>query len=227
MIPQLNTNTNTKEVVITLKEITDILEVRHDKSMTKIDKMIAEIPNFGSVSKMDIQYTSGKGRVDTTTTVCFTTESQAIAVGARLNNILLWKLVQKLHKPKSQLELAKEQVALLERLEQVEQEKQYAIATKAWISDKKTATAMNTASQLSKENESLKQQRDASKKFSTIRKQEKINQCKFKWNPLKKFCLENGLTIKQVDDDLYESVNSYPAIAWYSVYGVDIIREVA
>lgn len=211
------------DVIITLKEITDILEVRHDKAMAKIDKMIAEIPDFGLVSKTDISIPRGNGARDqTVTTVCFTTPEQAIAVGARLNNILLWKLVQKLHKPKTPLEMAKEQVLLFERLEKAEKEKDYAIQTKAWISDKKTATAMNTASHLSKKVTKLEIEVDKSKLFSTVRKQEIKHDSKFAWRPLKKYCNVHGLDIRRVDDDLYENVNSYPAEAWMEVHGLEL-----
>ena len=218
------------DVVITLKEILDVLNAEraknnesdliHAKQMVKVDEL-AKVPSFGTVAKMESVY-NDKGQ--TIKTYGFT-RKQALAVGARLDNKRLMFIIDKLEeksKPKTQLELAREQVALLERLEQVEQEKQYAIKTKAWISDKKTATAMNTASTLSKENEKLKQKADESKKYSTIRKQEKIHSCKFAWRPLRKYCLENGLTIKDVPDDLYEFVKSYPAVAWIEVYGVDI-----
>ena len=43
---------NKNDGVITLKEITDILEVRHDKAKLKVDELIKE-PDFCEVSKMD------------------------------------------------------------------------------------------------------------------------------------------------------------------------------
>ena len=225
---EIKINDTLNDVVITLKEITDLLEVRHDKAMAKIDKMIAEIPNFGGVSKMDIPTLNPDGSKNKMIqTIAFSTKEQAIAVGARLNNILLWKLVQKLHTPKTQLELAKEQVALLERLEQVEQEKQYAIETKAWISNKKTATAMNTASQAVKKVNKLEVELDKSKSFCSIKRMEMLmHGQKFKWRELKSACKD--LEIKPIDifDANYGTVKAYPKEAWNEAYGIKL-EEVA
>ena len=67
---------------MTLKEITDLLNVRHDKAMVKVAEM-AEDPAFGWMSKMDIQYSSGKGRIDQIETYQLD-KRQSIAVAARL-----------------------------------------------------------------------------------------------------------------------------------------------
>lgn len=42
-------------LTMTLKEITDLLNVRHDKAMLKVAAM-AESPDFGQVSILDISY---------------------------------------------------------------------------------------------------------------------------------------------------------------------------
>ena len=76
--------------VITLKEITDLLEVRHDKAMAKVEKL-SEEPSFGAMSKMDTINLNGL-KVAT----YLLTKKQAIAVGAKLNNSLLMKLIDKL-----------------------------------------------------------------------------------------------------------------------------------
>ncbi|MFR1179470.1 MAG: Rha family transcriptional regulator, partial [Bacilli bacterium] len=54
--------------------------------------------------------------------------------------------------------------AEVEQRELMQKQRDEAIRTKAWISDKKTATAMNTASKKSKEVEKLKIELDRSKK---------------------------------------------------------------
>ena len=94
--------------VITLKEITDIIEVRHDKAMIKVEQLAKE-PSFGEVSKTD---TFNLNNVKVITYVL--NKKQAIAVGAKLNNKLLMKLVDKLE----ELEVRKpltvnEQIALI------------------------------------------------------------------------------------------------------------------
>jgi len=82
------------DLIIILKEITDILEVRHDKAMIKVLELAKE-SSFGSMSKMDIQYFSGKNTIQTIETFALT-KKQAIAVGARLNNKLLMNLIDRL-----------------------------------------------------------------------------------------------------------------------------------
>jgi len=79
------------ETTITLKEITDLLSVRHDKAMTKVAELVKE-PSFGTVSILDIVY-NNKGQ---TTKTYQLNKKQAIAVGAKLNNSLLMKLIDKL-----------------------------------------------------------------------------------------------------------------------------------
>ena len=87
---QLVTN---EDVVITLKEITDLLEVRHNDAMKKV-KTLAKEPSFGPLRETRISHTKGKDLE----TYEFT-KIQAIAVGAKLNDKLLMKLVLKLEKP--------------------------------------------------------------------------------------------------------------------------------
>lgn len=86
------------EYVITLKEITDLINVRHDKSMAKVEELALE-DGFGTLSKIDIVY-NDKGQ--TIPTYRFT-KKQAIAVGARLNTAMLMKVINRLE----ELEMAK------------------------------------------------------------------------------------------------------------------------
>lgn len=91
------------EYVITLKEITDLINVRHDKSMAKVEELALE-DGFGTLSKIDIVY-NDKGQ--TIPTYRFT-KKQAIAVGARLNTAMLMKVINRLE----ELEMAKPQFQL-------------------------------------------------------------------------------------------------------------------
>jgi len=94
-------------------------------------------------------------------------------------------------KPKTQLELAKEQVALLERLEEVNREKEYLQITL-----------------------------DLSKRWASVKLMERVLDDAFPWQPLKKYCVANDLEIKKVFDQNYGKVNSYPERAWKEVYGI-------
>lgn len=80
-------------MTMTLKEITDLLKVRHDKAMLKVAEMAKE-PEFGWMSKTDIQYSSGKGRIETIETYQLN-KRQSIAVSARLNTALLMRIIDR------------------------------------------------------------------------------------------------------------------------------------
>jgi len=96
-----NTNTDTNERVMTLKEILDLINndrkekgenpLRHDKAMSKVENLSKE-PSFGSVSKMDIVYNDKGQTVET----YHLTKKQAIAVAARLDNSRLMFVIDKL-----------------------------------------------------------------------------------------------------------------------------------
>ncbi len=102
--------------VITLKEITDILDVRHNDAMTSTKKL-GEVPSFGVLRKLSITSSAIGGRPTATYAL---TKKQAIAVGAKLNNSLLMKVIDRLEelteKPKmpNHLETAKMLVSSLE-----------------------------------------------------------------------------------------------------------------
>jgi len=96
------------EVAITLKDITDFIGVQHSKAMEKVLKL-AEEPDFGSVVKMDSQYESGKGRVDTIQTLLLT-KNQAIAAAARLNNRMLMQLIKYLEEMEQKVALGLKEI---------------------------------------------------------------------------------------------------------------------
>lgn len=187
--------TSLDPVEITLKEITDLLQVRHDKAIIKVEVLSKE-PSFGTMSKMDTQYKSGKNTTQTIQTYGLT-KRQAIAVGAKLNNALLMKLIDRLdeiQKQKTPLELAREQVRLYEALEL------------------KTKEVLHLEVVLDEAND-----------FSSIKKQEVIHNTKFPWKPLKDYHLNNGIKLTKVFDQNYtDGVNSYSRDAWLEVYDVNL-----
>lgn len=124
--------------------------------------------------------------------------------------------------PKSYAEALRMYANEVEQRELIEKQRDEAIRTKAWISDKKTATAMNTASQKVKENEKLKQELDRSKEYATIKKVYINTGIKFKWKPLKDYCKLSKLKTGDVFDQNYGVVKSYPLKAWKDVYNIDV-----
>lgn len=83
-------NLITTPKTMTLKELTDLIEVRHDKAMSKVDSL-AKDAEFGTVSKMDIVY-NGKGQ---TIETYILDKRQSIAVASRLNTALLMRIIDR------------------------------------------------------------------------------------------------------------------------------------
>lgn len=109
-----------------------------------------------------------------------------------------------------------------EQLQQAQFECEVAIKTKAYINDKKTATAMATASKAVRENQRLKDQLGQSKNNATIRSVAKLTKKSYEWKPLKDWCKANNIKLLKVHDDLHEEVNTYPKDAWLNVYNIDL-----
>lgn len=124
--------------------------------------------------------------------------------------------------PQSYPEALRRLAQEVEQRELIEKQRDEAIKTKAWISDKKTATAMNTTSQKSKEVKKLQIALDLEMSYATVKKVECTTGRKYNWRNLKKYCEDAGLGWNKVFDANYGSVNSYPAEAWKNVYGVDL-----
>ncbi|HEP0307175.1 TPA: ORF6N domain-containing protein [Providencia rettgeri] len=122
-------------------------------------------------------------------------------------------------------------IEALENLLQSEKEKaviaaerDHAVETKAWIGRKREATAMATASKAVREKNALAAKIGESKKHATVLSVEKKLDKKFKWHPLRKWCLENNATPMEVHDDRYGSVKSWPAEAWKAVHDVELAK---
>ncbi len=124
--------------------------------------------------------------------------------------------------PKSYAETLRALADEVEQRELMQKQRDEAIRTKAWISDKKTATAMNTASQKSKEVEKLKIELDRSKKFASIKAVEISLKQKFDWKPLRNYCTAHELEMPKIFDANYGKVRTYPAKAWDAIYGIDL-----
>ena len=112
------------------------------------------------------------------------------------------------------------------RLLAIEQ-RDHAIATKAQIGDKKTATAMATASRLKRENNKLKDELGFNTHHATVIAVEGASGKKFgkqDWRPLKAWCKANGASSVTVPCARYGKAQAWPAGAWGAVYGVDLVE---
>lgn len=124
--------------------------------------------------------------------------------------------------PTTYLEALKALVSSEEQKQLIAKERDHAIETKAHISDKKTATAMATASVKSKEAEKLKEQLGESKNYASVKAVESKAGGKYNWRELKKWCVANGKKIKDIADANYGSVKIYHKDAWKAVYGIKL-----
>ena len=104
----------------------------------------------------------------------------------------------------------------------IECQRDEAIRTKAYISDKKTATALGKVGGLVKENNHLKETLGIAGNYRTIlavaNKNHLTNQKYISWRKLKAYCTLNNLEIKETPDERYGSVKAYPVEAFKAVY---------
>lgn len=124
--------------------------------------------------------------------------------------------------PTTYLEALKALVSSEEQKQLIAKERDFAIETKAHISDKKTATALATASVKSKEAEKLKEQLGESKNFASIKAVENKTGDKFNWRKLKQWGVDNGKQIKEISDPNYGTVKIYHKDAWLAVFGIKL-----
>lgn len=87
MLPILQNQTQSK---MSLKEITDLLGVRHDKAFLKVLSMAKE-PEFGTVSITDIVYNDRGQTIKT----YLLDKRQSIAVASRLNTAFLMRVIDR------------------------------------------------------------------------------------------------------------------------------------
>ena len=121
------------------------------------------------------------------------------------------------------------------QLHKKEEQVIYAERTKAYINDKKTATAMNTASQLSKKVHKLETKLDEAKSSSTVSRVVstmkekhidhpilKLNECLF-GKALSKFSRERNIFIQKLSkENMAFPVNIYDSRAWYNLYDISL-----
>ena len=132
---ELMTKTSNQEVTITLKEITDLISVEHSKAMKKVESLSKE-PSFGHLAKIATCINIGNGATREIETYLLN-KKQAIAVGAKLNNSLLMKVIDKVESlgQSKSLYLPQNYVEALEALTIAEKEK-LALASKIHEKDK-------------------------------------------------------------------------------------------
>lgn len=118
-------------------------------------------------------------------------------------------------------QLALENKFITEQKALAEQQRDEAIRTKSYISDKKTATALGQVGGLVKENNRLKDNLYGNRNYRTIRAVASVNHLSdrdISWRRLKAYCITNNLQIKKVQDEKFGTISSYPVEAFMAVY---------
>jgi len=104
----------------------------------------------------------------------------------------------------------------------VTEQRDRAVKEKLWIAEKREATAMATASVAVREKNKLAERMGEGRKFAAIIPVEKKTGREFKWQPLRKWCRDNGAEPHEVEDKRFGTVKSWPRDAWLEVYGIDL-----
>jgi len=106
--------------------------------------------------------------------------------------------------------------------EMIAMERDQAIETKAWIGEKREATAMATASAEKRKANALADKLGECKNHATIKAVQRVTGKSFSHWPMKKWCAANGMHPKDVPDETYGSVKSWPAEAWKAVNNIEL-----
>lgn len=104
----------------------------------------------------------------------------------------------------------------------IAEQRDHAVRTKAWIGEKREATAMATASAAVREKNKLAETVGACRKHATITAVENKTGNEYKWQGLRKWCRENDAVPLEVEDKRFGMVKSWPREAWLAVYGLDL-----
>lgn len=124
--------------------------------------------------------------------------------------------------PTNLLEALQLAVRLEEDKQQALRERDEAIKTKHFISNKKTASALGKLGAAVKKHSSFKNNRGCGETFATINEVSKATETKYGFYPLKKWCEENGCERREVYLTNNTFTYAYPSQAWFEVYGLDL-----
>ena len=214
-----------QEYVITLKEITDLIGVEHNKAMRKVEELALE-EGFGGLAKTATPTYNPDGSVNRYIDTYQFTKKQAIAVGARLNNTMLMKVIDRLEELEKQnhqnYKVPQTFAEALLLAAQLVEERDNAIKTKAEIGSRREATAMATASVAVKQANKLQIELDRSKEYCTIKRMTILTHGQtFSFKLLRDASNEMNIPAIDIYDANYGTVKAYHKDVWLEVYGLD------
>lgn len=118
-----------------------------------------------------------------------------------------------------QIAMASEQGRLVEK-----ERADHAIRTKSHISRKREASALGRLSAATRRCRELESRLGESTQHATVINVENATGQKraYSYVPLRRWCRDNSAEAKDVPDERYGSVKSWPAGAWLAVYGINL-----
>lgn len=226
---------NGESLTMSSLEIAKLCDKQHKDVLYDIRNMFEQLEI--NSAEFSAQYKDSTGR----TLPCFNLDKElSLTLVAGYNVKLRHKIIQRWQELENQVVNKQPQLAipqnlpealrlaanLAEEKEELIHERDEAIRTKALISDKKTATALSKVGNLT-----LKVQRLEAKlkrvepnyEYATVLAiQRRIKHIKVSGLKLTYYCRNNGLVMKDIPDERFGWVHSYPASAWKDVYQIDI-----
>jgi phage regulator Rha-like protein len=183
---------------MSLKDITDLLETRHNNAMKVVEKM-AKSPEFGELLKISSSYKNNLGAELPIETYALN-KRQSVAVAAKLNTTLLMRVIDRWQELESQLPKSPTTyIEALQALIESEIAKQKAL------------------DEVSKLNTII----DNEFGYSSILRAAVyagVHESTFDWRVLKGFTLGIGMEVKRVPSPRYGYQNLYPIKAFQECY---------
>lgn len=190
------------------------LDHNKNQSVTLADGVDVTVDSRGYVSHF---------RLDKPHVECLLTGYSAVLRMTVIKHI--YRLEEKIHRHSLPGNYKEALLALVQaetEKEMITMERDQAIETKAWIGEKREATAMATASAEKRKANALAEKLGECKKHATIKAVQRITGKSFSHWPMKKWCAANGMQPKDVPDETYGSVKSWPAEAWKAVNSIEL-----
>lgn len=204
----------TKVETMTLKEITDLLEVRHNNAMRVVSEML-ENQDFGSATQIEYLITVGKGAKQTITTYQLN-KRQSIAVAAKLNTSLLMRIIDRWQEledaNKEPLTLAEITLIHAQRLVNIEREQRRLAQQQAQVAAEHTVIK----AQLS----ALTQGEDFMTivGYANLKNQKVDSPTAARLGKLaSKYCRENNIMTGNANHPIYGTCKTYPVEVLESV----------
>jgi phage regulator Rha-like protein len=225
----------TTALTMSSQEIADLVGSRHDDVKRSIDRLVAR----GVVAQppMADGQKAGNGVVVQEYLV---NKRDSFVVVAQLSPEFTARLVDRWQELEAGLapdlnteegklvliqEMAQKQLALIAENKLIAGQRDHAVATKAEIGSRREATAMSTASTMTRKVKKLEAELGRNQKHATVIAVERATDRKFPKNAyvaMRKWCRENGVSPVDVVDDRYGTVKAWPAGAWKSAHDIDL-----